>query len=85
MRSLGISEFPCIHEAGPLDEKSQRLVKRAISIGVGQEGATQSAVRNAYTAGNTQEEIDRVTPLAVSNLGMPALVTSHRIKVKLNY
>ena len=29
------------HEAGPLDEKSRRLVKLALSIGAGLEGATQ--------------------------------------------
>jgi 4-carboxymuconolactone decarboxylase len=60
------------HEAGPLDEKSRRLVKLALSIGAGLEGATHSAVRNAHSVGITQEEIDHVALLAVSTLGMPA-------------
>jgi alkylhydroperoxidase/carboxymuconolactone decarboxylase family protein YurZ len=60
------------HEAGPLDEKSRRLVKLALSIGAGLEGATHSAVRNACNVGITQEEIDHVALLAVSTLGMPA-------------
>ena len=60
------------HEAGPLDEKSRRLVKLALSIGAGLEGATHSAVRNAQSVGITQEEIDHVALLAVSTLGMPA-------------
>jgi 4-carboxymuconolactone decarboxylase len=60
------------HEAGPLDEKSRRLVKLALSIGAGLEGATHSAVRNAQGVGVTQEEIDHVALLAVSTLGMPA-------------
>jgi 4-carboxymuconolactone decarboxylase len=60
------------HEAGPLDEKSRRLVKLALSLGAGLEGATRSAVRNASDVGITQEEIDHVALLAVSTLGMPA-------------
>jgi alkylhydroperoxidase/carboxymuconolactone decarboxylase family protein YurZ len=62
----------CCHEAGPLDEKSRRLVKLALSIGAGLEGATHSAVRNAYKAGITQAEIDHVALLAISTLGLPS-------------
>jgi alkylhydroperoxidase/carboxymuconolactone decarboxylase family protein YurZ len=60
------------HEAGPLDEKSRRLVKLALSIGAGLEGATHSTIRNARTAGITPEEIDHVAVLAISTLGLPA-------------
>jgi len=60
------------HEAGPLDEKSRRLVKLALSIGASLEGATHSAVRNARKAGITPEEIDHVAVLAISTLGLPA-------------
>ena len=60
------------HEAGPLDEKSRRLVKLALSIGAALEGATHSAVRNARKAGVTPEEIDHVAVLAISTLGLPA-------------
>src|SRR2546430_9709140 len=60
------------HEAGPLDEKSRRLVKLALSIGAGLEGATHSAVRSARKAGIKQEEIDHVAVLAVSTLGLPS-------------
>jgi 4-carboxymuconolactone decarboxylase len=59
------------HEAGPLDEKSRRLVKLAMSIGAGLEGATHSAVRNACKAGITPEELDHVAVLAISTLGLP--------------
>ena len=41
------------HEAGPLDEKTRRLIKLALSIGAGLEGATHSAVRNARRTGVT--------------------------------
>lgn len=60
------------HEAGPLDEKSRRLVKLALSIGAGLEGATHSAVRGARKVGIKQEEIDHVAVLAISTLGLPS-------------
>ena len=60
------------HKAGPLDEKTRRLVKLALSIGAGLEGATHSAVRNARSAGVTVDEIDHVALLAVTTLGFPA-------------
>jgi 4-carboxymuconolactone decarboxylase len=60
------------HEAGPLDEKSRRLVKLALSIGAGLEGATHSALRNARKSGVTPEEIKHVAVLAITTLGLPA-------------
>src|ERR1700757_4142841 len=60
------------HEAGPLDEKSRRLVKLGLSIGAGLEGATHSAVRNVQSVGMTKEELDHVALLAVTLLVMPA-------------
>jgi 4-carboxymuconolactone decarboxylase len=60
------------HEAGPLDERSRRLVKLALSIGAGLEGATHSAVRSARKSGVTREEINHVAVLAISTLGLPA-------------
>jgi alkylhydroperoxidase/carboxymuconolactone decarboxylase family protein YurZ len=64
------------HAAGPLNEKSRRLVKLAFSVGAGPEGATHSAVRNAPNVGISQEEIDHVALLAASTLGMPAATPS---------
>ena len=60
------------HEAGPLDEKTRRLVKLALAIGAGLEGGTHSAVRNAFKTGITAEEMDHVALLAISTLGLPA-------------
>lgn len=62
------------HQAGPLDEKTRRLVKVALSIGAGLEGGTHSAVRNAVKAGVTSEELNQVAVLAVSTLGLPAAI-----------
>ncbi len=60
------------HQAGPLDEKTRRLVKLALAIGAGLEGGTHSAVRNALAAGVTPEEIRHVAVLGITNLGLPA-------------
>lgn len=60
------------HQAGPLDEKSRRLVKLALSIGAGLEGATHSAVRNARASGVTAEEMEHVALLSITTLGLPA-------------
>ncbi len=60
------------HEAGPLDEKARRLVKIALAIGAGLEGATHSAVRHAKDAGITQEEMMHVAVLGITTLGFPA-------------
>ena len=59
------------HRAGTLDERSRRLVKLALAIGAGLEGATHSAVRNALTAGITPEEIKHVAILGITTLGFP--------------
>ena len=61
-------------EAGPLDEKSQRLIKLGIAIGVRQEGAVHSAVRKSLAAGATTQELEQVVALAASLLGLPSTV-----------
>jgi len=60
------------HESGPLDEKTRRLIKVALAIGAGLEGATHSAVRHAKESGATQAELDQVAILAISTLGFPS-------------
>src|SRR5947199_2389551 len=66
------------HEAGPLDEKSRRLVKLALAIGAGLEGATHSAVRSARQSGIKPEEMDHVALLAITTLGLPAATRAMR-------
>ncbi len=60
------------HESGPLDEKTRRLVKIALAIGAGLEGATHSAVRQAKESGASQPELDQVAILAITTLGFPS-------------
>lgn len=61
-------------EAGPLDEKTQRLVKLAVAAGALREGAVHSAVRKARRAGASEQEIRQVVALAASTLGLPPTV-----------
>ena len=60
------------HNAGPLDEKTRRLVKLALAIAAGLEGGTHSAARNARTAGVTADEMNQVAVLSITTLGLPA-------------
>ena len=61
-------------EAGPLDIKMRRLVKLALAIGGGSEGAVHSHVRRALAEGLTKQELRHVILLAISGLGLPAAV-----------
>jgi alkylhydroperoxidase/carboxymuconolactone decarboxylase family protein YurZ len=63
-------------EAGPLDVKTQRLVKLALAIGTRQEGAAHSGVRKALAAGATAQELEQVIALAASLIGLPACVAA---------
>jgi alkylhydroperoxidase/carboxymuconolactone decarboxylase family protein YurZ len=63
--------------AGPLDAKTQRIVKLAIAIGSKQQGAVHSSVRKALAMGVTVEELEQVVALAAGTLGMPASVAAY--------
>jgi len=60
--------------AGPLDGKTQRLVKLAVAIGAMREGAVHSGVRKVRDAGASLAEIEQVVALAASTIGLPAAV-----------
>jgi alkylhydroperoxidase/carboxymuconolactone decarboxylase family protein YurZ len=58
-------------EAGPLDDKTQRLVKLAIAIGAQRQGAVNSHTRRALAAGCTPEELIHVGIMAITTIGWP--------------
>ena len=60
------------HEAGPLDEKTRRLVKLALAVALRHEGAVHSATRNALKSGVTREELEHVIILGITTIGWPA-------------
>lgn len=60
-----------VAEAGPLDERTQRLIKLAIAIGAGREGAVRAHVRRGLRAGLQPEELEHVALLAITTAGWP--------------
>ena len=63
--------------AGPLDEKTQRLVKLGIAIGSRQIGPVHSSVRKALAMGITVEELEQVAALASATAGMSTGVAAY--------
>jgi alkylhydroperoxidase/carboxymuconolactone decarboxylase family protein YurZ len=60
------------HDAGPLNEKTRRLVKLGIAVGAGTEGGTHSAMRHAAEAGVNPQEMEHVVLLSITTIGLPA-------------
>ncbi|MFQ5526694.1 MAG: carboxymuconolactone decarboxylase family protein [Thermoanaerobaculia bacterium] len=61
---------------GPLDERSQRLVKLGVAMGAMRQGAVHSGVRKALALGVTREELEQIVALAAGTLGMPSTVAA---------
>ena len=62
------------HRAGPLDDESRQLVKLALAIGAGLEGATHAHTRRAVEMGIPPDAIRQVTLLTITTLGFPQAV-----------
>jgi 4-carboxymuconolactone decarboxylase len=69
---LGIST----RKAGPLDEKTQDLVKLGIALGANSRGAVMSHTRKARDAGATPEEIAHVVLLGLTTTGFPNMIAA---------
>jgi alkylhydroperoxidase/carboxymuconolactone decarboxylase family protein YurZ len=63
-----------VDEAGPLDERTARLVKLGIAVGAASQGAVRSNARKALAAGASAEEVRHVALLAVTTCGFPAAI-----------
>ena len=85
-----MTEFPAIaaayeqlaaasHDNGPLDNKTRQLVKLALAIGMGHEGAVHAHTRRALEAGITPAEIKHVVTLAVTTLVMPNTIAAYTL------
>ena len=66
-----------VSQSGPLDAKTQRLIKRAIAVGAGHQGAVHSHTRRGLKAGLTPEELSHVAMLAISTVGWPRAFAAH--------
>ncbi len=71
-KQLGIS----CRDAGPLDPKSQDLIKLGISIGANSRGAIMSNTRKALATGATPEEIMHTVLLALTTTGFPNMIAA---------
>jgi 4-carboxymuconolactone decarboxylase len=65
-------------KSGPLDERTQRLVKLAVAIGALREGSVHASVRKAVAMGIEEEALEQVAALAASTIGMPATVAVYQ-------
>ncbi|GGI03584.1 carboxymuconolactone decarboxylase family protein [Egicoccus halophilus] len=63
-------------QAGPLDEREQRLTTLGIAVGALAKGAVRSNVRKALGVGCTAEEIRHVAVLAITTAGFPSAVAA---------
>ena len=64
------------HQAGPLDERTRRLVKLAIAVGGRLEGAVRAHARQAREKGVTDAELDHVVLLGLTTIGLPSSVAA---------
>ncbi len=62
------------YEAGPLEANTLRLVKLALAVGVGSEGAVHSQVRRGISEGLSLDELRHVAFLAIPTVGFPKAV-----------
>lgn len=63
-------------EHGPLDQKSQDLVKIGIAIGQQSKGGVMSNTRKALAAGATAKEIHHAILLSLTTVGFPAMIAA---------
>jgi alkylhydroperoxidase/carboxymuconolactone decarboxylase family protein YurZ len=63
-------------EAGPLNDRTRRLVKLALAIGARSEGAVHSHVRRGLEEGLTADDLRHVAVLAFPTLGFSTSVAA---------
>jgi len=71
-RELGDAVF----ESGPLNAKTQALVKLGVAVGARMEGAVHSHVRKCREAGVTPDEIRHAILQATTTLGFPNMMAA---------
>lgn len=63
-------------EAGPIDDDTKRLVKLALAVGSGSEGAVHSHVRRGLDEGLSPEELKHVAVLSIPTMGFPNAIAA---------
>lgn len=82
-----VAEFPLLAEAwgqtakageqGPLDAQTGRLLKLAIALAAGREGAVRASVRKAQSDGISREAMMQVLALCAGTIGFPATAAGY--------
>jgi 4-carboxymuconolactone decarboxylase len=62
--------------AGPLDAKTQRLVKLGVAVGAGIEGDVQNLSMQALAEGTTPDELRHAVLLSVTTAGFPIMIAA---------
>lgn len=63
-----------VDRAGPLDQRTQRLIKLGMAIASESPGAVRSNVRKALDAGDSADEVRQVAVLAITTCGFPTAI-----------
>lgn len=63
-------------EAGPLDAKTQALIKLGIAVGARMEGAVHSHVRKCREAGASPDEIRHAILQSTTTIGFPNMMAA---------
>jgi 4-carboxymuconolactone decarboxylase len=63
--------------AGPLDDRTARLVRLGIAIGMQHEGAVHAHTRKALAAGWSEDEVRHAALMAVTTLGWPSMMAAY--------
>ena len=64
------------HDWGPLNEKTRRLIKLGIAIGLSSEGGVRSHARQALAEGVTTNELRHAVLLAFTTAGFPTMIAA---------
>ncbi len=64
------------HQWGPLDERTRRLIKLGIAIGLSSEGAVRSHARRALEDGISPDELRHAVLMAFTTAGYPTMMAS---------
>ena len=59
-------------EAGTLNARERRLIKLALALGAGSEGAVHSHARQALAEGVSHDDLRQTCILSITTLGFPA-------------
>ncbi|MEW6279897.1 MAG: carboxymuconolactone decarboxylase family protein [Candidatus Eremiobacterota bacterium] len=65
-----------VRQAGPLDDRTRRLVRLGIAVGARLRGAVHAHTRLALAEGIPAEEIRQVAVLAITTLGLPQMMAA---------